>query len=134
MKKQFITPPSSPRPRGYHHVVASEAGRLIFTAGQVGFDRDRNLIGDGDLAVQIRHAMKNLVTKAAGGGFEDIVKLTTFVVDYDPAQREIVLDTVAEFFPPQRTPANSLIGIDSLSVNGLLVEIEAIAVTDRPMP
>lgn len=136
MKKQFLNPPTSPTPMSYHHTVAVEGGRTIYLAGQVAFDAERNIVGLGDLGAQIRHALKNLTTavEAGGGDISDMVQITTHVVDYDPAQLDSISAAIAEFFPPERLPANTLVGVSSLSTEGLLVEIGGIAVTAAPLP
>ena len=63
----------------------------------------------------------------------DIVQITTHVVNYDPGQLDDITGTIAEFFSPESLPANTLVGISSLSTDGLLIEIGGIAVTDSPL-
>lgn len=136
MKKTFINPPGSPTPKGYHHVVSVEGGRAIFLSDQVAFDSDRNIVGPSDLGSQTRQAMKNLkaAVEAGGGQMSDIVQITTHVVDYDPALLDEITSTIAEFFPPQCLPTNTLVGISSLSTDGLLIEIGGVAITDIDPP
>ena len=129
MTKQYSNPPSLPSPRNYHHTVAVEGGRTIFLSGQVAFDRERNIIGD-DVATQARQAFRNLETavEAGGGAMTDIVQLTIHVVDYSPDQLDRIAGTIAEFFPRDRLPSNTLVGVQSLSTKSLLIEITGIAV------
>lgn len=136
MKKKFLNPPSSPTPKSYHHAVAVEGGRTIYLSGQVAFDGERKIIGAGDVVAQTRQAMRNLkgAAEAAGGKIADIVQITTHVVNYDPAQLDDITSTIAEFFAPECLPANTLVGVTSLSTEGLLIEIGGIAVSDSPMP
>jgi enamine deaminase RidA (YjgF/YER057c/UK114 family) len=56
MKKTYLNPPGSPKPKSYHHVVTTELGRMIFLSGQVAFDSDRHIIGEGDVVAQTRQA------------------------------------------------------------------------------
>ena len=63
----------------------------------------------------------------------DIVQITTHVVNYDPDQLDDITSTIAELFSPESLPANTLVGISSLSTDGLLIEIGGIAVTDSPL-
>jgi enamine deaminase RidA (YjgF/YER057c/UK114 family) len=132
MNKTFLNPPNSPTPKSYHHVVSVEGGRTIYLSGQVAFDRDRNIIGHADVVAQTRKTMENLkaAAEAGGGKLSDIVQITTHVVDYDPADLDGITGTIAEFFPPQCLPTNTLVGVTSLSTLGLLIEIGGIAVTD----
>ena len=132
MKKEYITPPGSPTPKGYNHVVAVDGGRMIFLAGQVAFDADRNIVGKGDLVAQIHQCIRNIqsAAEAGGGKLSDVVKLTTFVVDYEPDQLEGIAQAITDSFPAGELPTNTLIGVDSLSTPGLLVEIGAFVVAE----
>ncbi|NIQ38907.1 MAG: RidA family protein [Proteobacteria bacterium] len=134
MRKDFINPPDSPEPRSYHHAVTVEGGRVIYLSGQVAFDLERRIVGENDLVAQTRQAFRNLQIAVEGGGgkLSDIVKLTIYVVNYKAEQMSAVTGVIGEFFPDESLPANSLIGVESLSTKGLLVEIEGIAVTDAP--
>jgi enamine deaminase RidA (YjgF/YER057c/UK114 family) len=135
MKKYFLNPPSSPTPKSYHHAVAVEGGRSIYLSGQVAFDAERKIVGVGDVVAQTRQAMRNLkaAVEAGGGTMSDIVQITTHVVNYDSGQLDDITGTIAEFFSPDSLPANTLVGISSLSTDGLLIEIGGIAVTDSPL-
>ena len=131
-----INPPGSPAPRGYHHVVSAEGGRTIYFAGQLAFDEDRNIVGGDDVAAQARQALTNLRrnVEAAGASMSDMVKIVTYVVHYDPDQLQAIIGVIEEFFPEAHRPTNTLLGIERLALDGLLIEIEGIAVTDRPLP
>ena len=134
MKITRINPPGSPTPSNYHHVVSVEGGRTIYLAGQIAFDENRNIIGGDDVIDQTHQALTNLKrnVEAAGASMSDMVKITTFVVDYDQRQLQGIVDVIGEYFPAGHQPTNTLIGIDCLAVDGLLIEIEGIAVTDKP--
>lgn len=129
MTRQFSNPPSLPSPRNYHHAVTVEGGHTIFLSGQVAFDRERNIVGE-DVVTQARQAFRNLETavEAGGGTMTDVVQLTIHVVDYNPDQLDRIAGTIAEFFPRDRLPSNTLVGVQSLSTRGLLIEITGIAV------
>jgi enamine deaminase RidA (YjgF/YER057c/UK114 family) len=131
MKKSYQNPPNSPTPKSYHHVVSTEGGRMIFLSGQVAFDSDRQIVGKDDVVAQTRQTMRNLkaAVETGGGEISDIVQITTHVVHYDPSQLDGITGTIAEFFQPACLPTNTLVGVDSLSTEGLLIEIGGIAVT-----
>ena len=136
MKIIRINPPGSPTPKNYHHVVSAEGGRTIYLAGQIAFDENRNIVGGDDIVAQTHQALTNLKrnVEAAGAGMADMVKITTYVVNYDQRQLQSIIDVIGEYFPPGHQPTNTLLGIDCLAVDGLLIEIEGIAVTDKPLP
>ena len=81
-----------PSPEGLLHnpafsqVVVGPGTRTIYTAGQVSTDERGALVGADDLATQTRQAMRNvgLALAAAGATYADIVKITTYVVNYRP--------------------------------------------------
>jgi enamine deaminase RidA (YjgF/YER057c/UK114 family) len=127
-----------PRPEGLLHntafsqVVVASGARTIYTAGQVSIDASGALVGAGDLAEQTAQTMRNvgLALAAAGADYSDIVKITTYVVNYRPEHRAIVGKARAPFFANGTPPASTLVGVSALALPEWLVEIEAIAVVD----
>jgi enamine deaminase RidA (YjgF/YER057c/UK114 family) len=127
-----------PRPEGLLHnagfsqVVAATGKRTIYTAGQVSIDERGNLVGADDLAAQTEQVMRNvgLALAAAGASFADVVKITTYVVNYKPEQRAIIGRARAPFFAGGPPPASTLVGVSALALPEWLVEIEAVAVVD----
>jgi enamine deaminase RidA (YjgF/YER057c/UK114 family) len=125
-----------PRPEGlrphpaYSHVVVASGTRLVYTAGQLSVDEHGALVGAGDLGAQTMQAMRNvgLALAAAGATYADIVKITTYVVDYKPEYRAVINDARASFFGDGPRPASTLIGVAALALPEWLVEIEAVAV------
>ena len=89
-------------------------------------------MGAGDLAAQTRQAMANLkaALAAAGAGIADVIKTTTFVVGFEPEQREIITDAKKPFWEGRRPPTSALIGVSTLARPEWLIEIEAVAVLD----
>jgi enamine deaminase RidA (YjgF/YER057c/UK114 family) len=127
-----------PRPEGLLHnpgfsqVVAASGKRTIYTAGQVSIDERGALVGPGDLAAQTAQVMRNvgLALAAAGASYADVVKITTYVVNYKPEDRAIVGKARALFFANGTPPASTLVGVAALALPEWFVEIEAIAVVD----
>ena len=76
----------------YSHVAIASGARTIYISGQVAMDSQGNLIGAGDLGAQTEQVMRNLGLALAGAGasFADVVKITTYVVDYEPEHRAII--------------------------------------------
>jgi enamine deaminase RidA (YjgF/YER057c/UK114 family) len=117
---------------GFSHVVVASGRRTIYTAGQVPIDAQGALVGGDDLAAQTAQAMRNvgLALAAAGAGYADIVKITTYVVNYKPEHRTIIGGARRPFFAGKTPPASTLVGVAALALPEWLVEIEAIAVAD----
>jgi enamine deaminase RidA (YjgF/YER057c/UK114 family) len=81
----------------------------------------------GDFEVQTRQVFENLraVLEQAGAGFESIVKLTVYVLD--TSRLRDYARVKAEYIPgPQ--PASTAVGVASLALAGMMIEVEAIAV------
>jgi enamine deaminase RidA (YjgF/YER057c/UK114 family) len=127
-----------PRPDGLLHnagfsqVIVATGRRTIYTAGQVSIDERGNLVGADDLAAQTEQVMRNvgLALAAAGAGFADLVKITTYVVNYKPEHRAIIGKARMPFFAKGPPPASTLVGVSALALPEWLVEIEAVAVVD----
>ena len=112
-------------------VTAEGAKKLVYIAGQGGFDAQFQLIGPGDLHAQTVQAFRNLRTavESVGGEVGDIVSTTMYIVDLTPEKVEVFGRAMAEAldglaFPPN---ASSMIGVQGLAAGGMLVEISAVA-------
>jgi len=118
--------------QGFSQVVVATGKRTIYTAGQVSIDERGELVGGDDLAAQTAQAMRNvgLALAAAGAGYADIVKITTYVVKYRPEQRAVIGKARAPFFASGELPASTLVGVAALALPDWLVEIEAVAIVD----
>lgn len=130
MKKAYLNPDTMfpSQQFGFTQAVTTEGGKFIHVAGQTAWDKEMNLIGEGDLAKQIEQSLNNvgLALEAAGAGLEDIVRLKLYVVDYTPDYLDIIASSLNRFF--ENPPANTLLGVQALALPGFMIEIEATAV------
>ena len=128
--RERLNPAGLVRPTGYSHVLATRGGKQVFVSGQVSLDAEGNLVGKGDLKTQTEMVFENLrkALAAAGATPQDIVKLTTYVVGFKPSDLAILRDVRSRAFGDTALPASTLVGVQALARDGLLVEIEAIAV------
>ncbi len=117
---------------GFSQVVKARGGNHIFCAGQTAWDRELNIIGEGDFRAQIRKTLENVEAALveAGAGRADVTSLRIFVVDYDLEKLPVIGEELAAFFGPDSLPANTLLGIDKLALPEFMIEIEAFAITD----
>ncbi len=131
MALERISPESIHEARGYTHVVKATGGTTVYISGQVGIDRDGNLVGRGDLEAQARQAYANLgrALDAVGATQGDVAKITTFVVNYSPEARPALTAARQEVFGGE-LPASTLVGVQALAAPDLMVEVEAVAVID----
>ena len=119
-----------PTGRGFSGVVIATGQRQVFISGQVAVDANGNLVGKGDLAAQTEQVLKNIERglRASGATFDDLVRMTIYVVDYDPEKREVMQRVRDRFIPSDQGPASTLVGVSKLALDHFLVEIEAQAV------
>jgi enamine deaminase RidA (YjgF/YER057c/UK114 family) len=84
---EHLTPEGLLHNAGFSQVVVAAGKRPIYTAGRVAIDERGELVGSSDLAAQTEQAMRNvgLALAAARAGYADIVKITTYVVNYKPS-------------------------------------------------
>ena len=125
----IINPPGWPAPHGYSNGIVAE-GRMLFVAGQIGWDEQGVLVGDR-LVDQFDRALANVLTvvDAAGGVPKSIARLTLFVTDkaaYIAARAEIGDRYRARM--GRHFPAMTLVEVSALLEPGALIEIEATAV------
>lgn len=118
----------------FTQIVRTKGGRLAFIAGQGAFDENFQLIGAGDLYAQVVQAFRNLRTavEAIGGTPEQIVSTNMYIVGLDAKKVEVFQQAMAvaldgKPFPPN---ASTMIGVQSLAGEGMLVEISGFAVVD----
>lgn len=131
MKIERINPDGLYRPPSYHHVVRASGGATLWIAGQVATNPAGDVIGVGDFEAQTRRVFENLriALEAGGAGFENVVKLTTLIVDFTADLIPSLFSIRAEYIG-EATPASTLIGVQALARPEYMIEIEAIAVVD----
>ncbi|RSS46150.1 RidA family protein [Streptomyces sp. WAC07061] len=131
----LVNPEGLPAVDAYRHVAIASGSRMLFIAGQVAWDADGAVVGEGDLAAQVERCYLNVATAlaAAGGTFHDVAKLTLYVVDWTPGKMPALLDGIARAgarLGVTPVPPGTLIGVAALDVPEHLVEVEATAVLD----
>jgi len=126
---QILQPPGWARPRGYANGVAA-SGRLVFIAGQIGWDEGGRFVSD-DLVAQTRRALENILTilAEAGGKPEHIARMTWYVVDKrDYQARAAEIGAVYRELMGRHFPAMTAVEVSALIEDRAKVEIEATAV------
>jgi len=103
---------------------------MIWISGQVAFNVKGELVGKGDLRAQTTQVYENLknALAAAGATTADVVKVNTYVVDFKPADLAIIREVRGQYFPFENMPASTLVGVPALAFEGLLIEVEVVAV------
>jgi len=119
-----------PAPNGYSHAIVANGGsRIAYIAGQGGEDRTGAL--SPKFADQVRQAYTNLRTalEAVGAKPDQVTKITTYVVNYDQSMLKVMGENVTKTFK-DALPAQTLVPVPRLALDGMLFEVDAVAVLD----
>jgi enamine deaminase RidA (YjgF/YER057c/UK114 family) len=105
----------------------------VFISGQVGVDAQKQLAGDGGFEAQTERAFENLGTAlaSAGAAWQNVAKLTIYVVRYQEAQAVVIGRAIRARFAAGKLPPCSLIGVQALAESRFAIEIDAIALVDQ---
>jgi len=129
---RILQPAGWPRPKGYSNGISAR-GRMIFTAGIVGWDEHESF-PDYRLAGQFAQALRNTLAVLAedGAGPEHIVRMTCYVIDRDEylRERDEIGAAWKEIMGPHY-PAMALVEVKGLVEGAAKVEIETTAVVEE---
>jgi enamine deaminase RidA (YjgF/YER057c/UK114 family) len=130
MTMQVLLPEGWAPPIGYANGIAADAGRIVFIAGQVGWNAQQKFESE-EIAPQFEQALKNVlaVLKEAGGEARHICRITAFCCDkpaYLAARRSLGAIWRAQM--GTHYPAMSMIFVSDLLDNPGKIELEATAV------
>ena len=86
------------------------------------------------MKAQTEQAFHNisLALAAVGATFRDVVKTSLFVVGLKPEHVPIIREVRSRYVSAEHPPASTLVGVSALVGPDWLIEIEAVAVIDRP--
>jgi len=107
-------------------------GDLVFISGQTAGDREGNLVGEGNVAVQTRQVFKNLgnILNGVGASFEDVTEFTIYLVGKESINPflETRVEVFKSIYPGSKYPCSTLVNVACLGLGKALVEISATAV------
>jgi len=130
MSSQILHPPGWLPPIGYTNGISVAAGRIVFIAGQVGWDADQHFQSE-ELVPQFEQALKNMlaILAEAGGMPSHICRITAFCIDksaYLAGRRE--LGRIWKSLIGNHYPVMSMIFVADLLDAPAKIELEATAV------
>lgn len=107
---------------------AKQIGNTIYVSGQIAYDSNGKLVGEGDMKAQTRQVFDNIksVLESAGSGLKDIVNINTYITDGSKFMD--MLAVRGEIFGND-PPASTAVVVAALAFPALLIEVEAIAIT-----
>ena len=126
--REIINPKKIHDPLGYTHITIPKGKKMIFISGQVAWDKDYNVVDEGDLAKQTDMVYQNLehALNEVGATWDHIVKTTVYTTM--PTEYEIFGAATAKYFGETAPPAQTIVGVTGLALPEFLVEIEATVV------
>ena len=136
MTKEYLNPSDLPNwSDSFSQVVVVRTGstRTIYISGQVAVDADNVVVGKGDLGRQVEMALGNLAAAllAAEATPADVVRLGIYVKEYRREHAAVISAALRGMFAAGRMPASTWLGVSTLALDDLLIEIEAVAVTNE---
>ena len=133
IQRTALNPPQVHPPLGLNSQAnrVRGASELLFLSGQVALDVSGNLVGEDDAAAQTRQAFENIggVLESVGASFSNVVEFVTYLVGRESVQpfMQARREFFGQVFPDEDYPPNTLLLIDGLVQEELLVEIKAVA-------
>jgi len=130
MSFTFINPGALGASRGYSNGVLTEGGRLLFIAGQIGWNQQQQIVST-DLVEQFDRALANVITVVteAGGRPEQVARLVIYVTDKNEYRER--MKEIGEHYRERmgkHFPAMVLVEVAGLLEDSAKIEIEAVAV------
>lgn len=127
MSRQIIHTELAPAAIGPYS-QAVRAGDTVYLSGQIPLDPATGLIVEGDISAQARRAFDNLhaVCNAAGGSFDQIVRLGLYLTDLDDFA---AVNAVMGGYFQSPYPARSTVEVAGLP-RGAAFEVDAVMVLD----
>jgi enamine deaminase RidA (YjgF/YER057c/UK114 family) len=125
-----IDPPELLKIPGIVNVSVATGTRIIHISGQTAVGVDAKVAGTTHLE-QCRHTLRNLRTalEAAGATLADVAKFNIYMAAYSWDALEALMTAAKEVFgDPYPLTASTLVGVASLWLPDLLVEIDAVAI------
>ncbi|WP_217429547.1 RidA family protein [Sphingomonas bacterium] len=119
-----------PARHGFSQVTIVPAGtELVYVSGQMAIDVDGKILA-ADFEGQVKGAFANLrlALEAVGSSMDHVVKVTILSADHDGERERIVARETNAAFPGSNKPASTLIPVPRLALDGIVFEIDAVAV------
>ena len=127
---QFKNSPEISSPAGYSHVAVVSGGKMVFLSGQVGLNKQGEMVGKDDFGAQVAQVFSNLkaALAAAGATPNDLIKLNYYVVGLNHDKLLAIRNVRDQFINKEHPPTSTLAGVQALFRDDAMIEVEAVAV------
>jgi 2-iminobutanoate/2-iminopropanoate deaminase len=128
VKKQIINPPELFDSMQYgfaQMTVAPALQKTVHLSGQVAWDKERNIVGKGDMYSQVLQSLANIETALTyvGGNRQNIVSMRLYIKYSHISEGKAISTALKEFFGDE-PPCTTWIGVPGLANEDFLLEIE----------
>jgi enamine deaminase RidA (YjgF/YER057c/UK114 family) len=130
VKRHNVNPKELYDPRFFTHAVAVEGdARLVHVSGQVSYDRDGIVVGEGDMRAQCEQVFKSLThsLRGAGATWADVIKVNGYMVGMNSEAVMVYREVRSRHLSRAQMPASTLVGVHRLVHEDLLIEVEVVA-------
>jgi 2-iminobutanoate/2-iminopropanoate deaminase len=132
MKRKLNSNEFAERMGAYSHGYEVDLGtaRMIFTTGQIGLDKNGQVVFPEDVAKQTEFVFESLqkILAEAGASLDDAVKATIYVTDMTDFAE---ISKVRNKYFAKSEPVSTLVQVQKLVKPGCRVEIEVVAVVTK---
>jgi len=130
---RFNNPNSVNAASGYSHVAIVDLGNceMLVLSGQVALDHQGQLVGKNDLSKQTEQVFLNIrnILFEHGGSMDDVIKIGIYMKDV--SQIQSFREARDKFINLENPPASTLVGVQSLFRDDILLEVEATAIIPK---
>jgi enamine deaminase RidA (YjgF/YER057c/UK114 family) len=128
---KIVNPDALGKPLGqYSHLTRVKASEFVFISGQVGVDKEGRIVST-DFDAQALQTFANIeaALQSVGAGWGNVVQFTTYLVHSQdiPKFMAFRLREFPKMFADGAYPPNTLLMIDRLVHEPLLIEVQAVA-------
>lgn len=128
LKRQNPKSLFNPTQYGFVQTISAPAnGEYVFVSGQIGAIKDKYEFSK-DFRTQVKITLQNVIKglKANGVTTKDVVKVTVLIKDHSKERLDIYTDEILKIWG-NKYPTNTLIPVPRLALDGMLIEVDAIA-------
>ncbi|WP_433780555.1 RidA family protein [Flavobacterium anhuiense] len=118
-----------PTPYGFSHASSVKTpGEFVYISGQSG-GLGKNHSLSPDFRIQVKIALENLKVILSSYNLkpENVMKITILIVDHSPEKLKIWEEEISKVWNGKPFPASTLIPVPKLALDGMLIEVDAIA-------
>jgi len=131
--RKVINPDSifDPSAFAYSQGAITDGSRMLHIAGQAALDTQAQIVGE-DITTQTRITLANLSAILASQGLSPahLASIRIYIVDLTEEKLGLVVAELHRFYGEAAPAPNTVLGVSALALDGLLVEIDGMAVFD----